>query len=297
MTRRNLHLASTLFALIFASAFTFGTTASALDITACGQTVPRGDIGVLQVDLVCSDEITLIAVSLEPNAALDLNGHTISGGGAGVGCFGPARSCTVRGPGVISGATANGIAANNAVGRIIVEDVTISDNQYSAVFVPGGRAISLKNVVIARNNLGFDGSPEQRAHLGAVQWVRRLDVENVIAIDNVALAFATRNVYGDNVTLIGNYGGFRGMNVRLGNATIADNIGLAMTSTRGRVRFVDSTLANNDTAGAGVDMLTARKPSLVNTSCGRSQLCRKSTLSAMGCTPELATWQVCANDF
>jgi len=297
MKQTNVRLASTLFVLILAGAFPFATTTSALDITACGQTVPRGDIGVLQVDLVCTDDVTPIAVNLEPNAGLDLNGHTISGGGAGVGCFGPARSCTIRGPGVISGATMNGIAANNAVGRVIVEDVTISDNQYSAVFVPGGRAISLKNVVIERNNLGFDGSPEQRAHLGAVQWVRRLDVENVIAIDNVALAFATRNVYGENVTLIGNYGGFRGMNVRLKNATIADNLGIGMRSTRGRVRFIDSTLANNDTESTGIDMLTARKPSLDNTNCNRSQLCGKSTLSPMGCNPEFATWQVCSNDF
>lgn len=297
MRQTNVRLASTLFAWVFAVAFLFATTASALDITACGQTVPRGDIGVLKLDLVCTDDVTPIAVNLEPNAGLDLNGYTISGGGAGVGCFGPARSCTVRGPGVISGATMNGIAANNAVGRVVVEDVTIRDNQYSAVFVPGGRAISLKNVVIERNNLGFDGSPEQRANLGAVQWVRRLDVENVIAIDNVALAFATNNVYGENVTLLGNYGGFRGRNIRLKNATITDNLGIGMRSTRGRVRLVDSTLEGNDMESTGVDMLTARKPSLANTSCGRSQLCRKSITSPMGCNPEFATWQVCANDF
>lgn len=297
MQHARIRLVSMLSASICVTAVSFATTSSALDVTACGQTVPRGEIGVLQADLVCPGGLESLGVSLEPNAELDLNGHTLSGGGAGVACFGPARSCTIRGPGVISNATASGIAANSGVNRIIVENVTISDNQYSAVFVPGGRAIRLTNVVIARNNLGFDGSPELRANLGAIQWVRRLDLENVTATDNVGLAFATKNIYGENVTLTGNYSGFRAMNVKLTNLTITDSIGIGMRSTRGRVRLVNSTLANNDGAGAGVDMLTARKPSLLDTSCDRSQFCRTSDTSPMGCDPEFATWQVCSNDF
>ena len=49
----------------------------ALDITACGATVPPGETGVLQADLLCSGEYA--GVTLENQATLDMNGHSIRG--------------------------------------------------------------------------------------------------------------------------------------------------------------------------------------------------------------------------
>src|SRR5689334_23011134 len=70
----------------------------ALDVTTCGQTVPTGDVGVLQADLSeCVD-----GVVLADRAVLDMAGHAISASHLGVQCIAP--RCAVHGPGDISGA-------------------------------------------------------------------------------------------------------------------------------------------------------------------------------------------------
>jgi hypothetical protein len=50
---------------------------SALDITTCGVTVPRGEVGTVQADLACQPG-DIHAVALEDRAVLQLSGHTIS---------------------------------------------------------------------------------------------------------------------------------------------------------------------------------------------------------------------------
>jgi len=71
----------------------------ALDIAACGETVPKNTVGVLQADLDCSTH--LFGVRLLRGATLDLNGHTIAGGDG--------TQATVLGVG--------SAAANNRIGR------------------------------------------------------------------------------------------------------------------------------------------------------------------------------------
>jgi hypothetical protein len=54
--------------------------AAAIDITACNQGVPVGEVGVLQNDLDCSAEPSSTdGVWVERSGTLDLNGHTIIG--------------------------------------------------------------------------------------------------------------------------------------------------------------------------------------------------------------------------
>ena len=77
-----------------------GGPAAAVDVTACGQQVPSRDEGSLVADLDCSGGV---AILLGERATLLMNGHAVVGQ---VGCAG---SCTIIGPGDVSGAA--GVAA------------------------------------------------------------------------------------------------------------------------------------------------------------------------------------------
>lgn len=73
--------------------------AKSVDVTTCGQVVPRGTIGVLTADLDCSmtmDE----AVRLSPGAKLRLSGFTLTADHIGVLCA-PVGVCRILGPGTI----------------------------------------------------------------------------------------------------------------------------------------------------------------------------------------------------
>src|SRR6185295_6186951 len=72
-------------------------TAAAIDVTACGQTIPDYETGVLTTDLVCSTGST--AVTLGYASKFEMNGHTIDvPDGWGVWCVSGSR-CTVTGGG------------------------------------------------------------------------------------------------------------------------------------------------------------------------------------------------------
>jgi hypothetical protein len=51
------------------------SSAAAVDVTACGQTIGRREVGVLVADLDCS--ASPFGVRLLRHATLDLNGHSI----------------------------------------------------------------------------------------------------------------------------------------------------------------------------------------------------------------------------
>ncbi len=101
-------------------------TAEAIDITECGQIVPRGQIGTLVGDLDCTDPNSLsvdgTGVYLEKRSTLELGGFSLIGpiaSGDGVFCD---SKCKVNGPGSIMGFSKGILAA----GRLIrVTDVTI----------------------------------------------------------------------------------------------------------------------------------------------------------------------------
>jgi len=79
-----------------------GGLSRGFDVTACGQTAPERDVGVLQVDL---SGFSGACVTLEDRASLQLNGHTITGGTIAVHCV---ENCSVTGPGALS---------QNSIGR------------------------------------------------------------------------------------------------------------------------------------------------------------------------------------
>src|SRR5206468_1904394 len=96
---------------VLAAVPAWGTT----PIFTCGELVASGDTGILQNDLSCGGTV---GVSLGPRATLELNGHSISGAGAGVLCA--ARRCTVEGPGAIAESTGCAVTVQPAVGRVSV---------------------------------------------------------------------------------------------------------------------------------------------------------------------------------
>src|SRR3990172_12267639 len=103
----------------------------ALDITTCGVTVPRGEIGVLQADLVCAGGH---AVELRSGATLDLNTHTLTHGGSGPVVWCSERSCTVRSSAASRGrvvGTYDGscLWGTEVVRRVVLENVGISHCQ------------------------------------------------------------------------------------------------------------------------------------------------------------------------
>jgi hypothetical protein len=229
--------------------------AAATDVTACQQVVAPRDIGVLQTDLVCPDSAA--AVFLGDRATLAIGGHTITGGG--VYCPG---KCTIIGPGVIQDVQGNGtlaaIAATSSRGRLIVQDVTLTNNGFGIL------SDAHKNIftnVDASNNL-HDGI-----------WVFGIARgENVTTNDNGDTGFRSE-ILGVGLT------GF--------TATGNGQSGLINNGTN--TRLTDSTLTGNAFGPfpdnpTVLDLFSYRRPRLVNTTCEHS----------LG--PNDVAWGVCSAD-
>jgi len=129
-----------------------------IEITACGQQIPRRTIGYLSADLNCSTAFPSVGVYLGRRAQLDLRGFTLSGGYVSVSCDPPEcehlpcvsrRSrCEVYG-GAIEDAGRTAIAG----GRVSVHDLTISDSDTYAVL--GHSRIDAVNVHLVSNPNGM----------------------------------------------------------------------------------------------------------------------------------------------
>jgi hypothetical protein len=101
-------------AIVFGCALIGAQDTAALDVTACGTTVPARETGVLVTDLDCSGT-GVVGVRLLRGATLELNGHTIVGGPSAATIVGtrdpqddsaPGR-IVILGPGVIAGTAAD----------------------------------------------------------------------------------------------------------------------------------------------------------------------------------------------
>jgi hypothetical protein len=187
-------------------------SASAFDVTTCGETVPAGDVGVLRADLVGCD---YYAVELEDGATLQMNGHAILGSIVySIYCTG--RRCTMVGPGeVANGGSARGQGSvlHDYIGHgrtvMTVSDLDIHDN---GLGIAGG-LVYVSNVVVTRNR---DGGI----------FAYRFKATNAQVIDN------------------GGYGIFAGRDIRLVDSTITGNDGngqgIDLTARR-RPHLIDST--------------------------------------------------------
>lgn len=264
------------------------TSTFAIDVSMCGVTVPAGEVGTLTADVTCPpdyDELLGWAVELKHGATLDLAGHTIGGAYGGVVCND--GRCLVRGPGTIA-AQGEGITCGPFSRRVDIENLTLSGHRSSAVETDARYVrVNLKNVTLTGNSHNLS------IPRGAVNGIRTR-VENVTAIGNFQYVFAGK-VRGTGLVLDGNYGGILAKRaIRVANSTITNSTSYAIQSTR-FVRLENVTLAGNDAAGDGIDLLTTKKPGLENTTCSRSRVCDRVPGHDQ-CAPQNGTWGVCADD-
>ena len=267
---------------ILAASLLLAGAAGGVEVTACGETVPAGETGILQGDLVCSGNSGNVAITLESNATLDLNGFTLTApdeDGAAVFCS--HRACTVVSraatPGTLSGASTGGfgIYANGSdtptVRRVVIDNVVIRDVEYWGVWTPDVRLVTASHVTV---------SGCQRYGIGA----EKLVVQAVVATANGYGIAGRDGVRGTDVTVSGNL--FFGIDATGGTVRIT---GLR-ASANGKfgvfaqsVRLVDGQLAGSGVADVAS---TVRRPHLVNTTC------ETSTNRFSEGTP----WGVCALD-
>jgi hypothetical protein len=235
--------------------------AATVPITACSAEVMSGDTGVLQNDLVCPAE-TYAAVTVQYGGTLDLNGYAIRGFAVkGVSCLG---RCLVTSsvPGAEITGIVNGIF-NWKRGTLTVRDLTVRDLvTYPDVPVDYGIEAPDATIVLERvavhgagdgvlgrrvRATGVDASGNVRAGLLAVATLRATDV---VVTGNGTFGLAATRVLGTNVVATGNgLGGVRGRRVRIDTGTVTGN-----------------------QPPLDTDVWALRRPTLVDVTCGRSQV-------------------------
>jgi len=264
-------------AIAIVAAFS-GAPARALDIAACGQSVPDGETGVLQADLDCSADPAEAAVTLGNASTLDMNGHAIVAHDLGVSCGSDFHfvGCTVRGHGVapsgIGDLSGGGIAG--ASRRVTVSDVTIHDVASGGIVV--NQSLAATNVTVLR--AGWTG----------IAANKKLTATNVVASDNASFGIDSPRVRGTNVTANGNT--FSGVSCRRcvltglvanGNGFNPFAVGAGAGVQGVRATLLNSTITGNAVDGVPVDIDTFGRPHLVGTTCDHSRQ-RKDTSRSWG---------------
>ena len=223
--------------LVLAVLLLLSGRAFGVDVTTCGQVVPRRDVGTLTTDLDCSSVSGAYAVELGDKATLELDGHTITG--RTIFCQ---SGCTVHGPGEVTGAQ-TGIFVNGARRAVTVSGGVSLHGNNEGIF-NGGSRLTLIDVDISNNS----GS-------GIFVMSRRVRGSNVVANDNggAGLFAQQATVMIDGLTANGN--GFFGLNAK-------------------RARLFNSTLTGNEGGHPSnppfVDIASTRRPRVTNTVCDHS---------------------------
>ena len=230
-----------------------GGAAATVDVTTCGQTVPRGARGTLTQDLVCDG--TSDAIRLEARATLDLAGFSVvitgSPSGGDVPCL--AGKCTILGPGEVRG---SGVWAE--AGRLEMRDVTLRDG---AIAIAAERHAKLDDVTVDGFSVAGVLAPRLEAN--------GLRVRNV-TVQLHAAALSTTAIRGSGIEVADNDGpGILARSIRASNVTVRDNAGVGITTVHARLE--SSTLVDNDPSGEGIDLDSLRRPRLLSTTCRRSR--------------------------
>ena len=293
----------------FVTVLLLGGAARAIDITACGQTVPDDETGLLQGDLDCNGgprrcflngspcsvdadcpspsygSCSQRAVVLGWLARLDLNGHVlvaegdraaaINGDpvGTAVMCLREESllgECTVRGPGQISGGRFAVLAS-----RLDIADVDVHDTIQG---ITASERMTATNVTA--NNNYFNGV-----------FTYRLRASNLTASNNtVDGVVAGKRFVGTNIIVRNN--GFSGLvatRFRI-SALVAEDNGSSGVYSLGTGVLYDSVLSGNLYEGAGLDLLTHGRPRLIRSTCGFS------ARFADDSNEPGAPWGVCSGD-
>lgn len=267
---------------------------SAIDINTCGQVVPTGDTGVVVADLdcpalpsVCADDPATActssddcggarcfgaAVALQKRAALDLNGHTLKGGGdVTVLC---ARDCVVTGAGTIE----NESLANSPMGIYVVRKATVSD-----VVLDGGFAGIYADS--RRSRLSATNIVASNSYFYGILWYGRMFATNVTANGSGGLGiFGPIKLIGDQITANDNEGtGIIVKNSRITNLTATNNGSVGISAERLRVE------SGTATGNGQYDLITTKRPRIAGVACDKSG-------RALPNTGVVSSWGVCASD-
>lgn len=286
--------------------------ATAIDITACGQNVPDGEVGDLVASLDCTDvggqcvddpdtactrdqDCTSSAktslcytwgVRLGSRASLRLNGFSIVGGAPGspsgwprVGVLCRGSDCAVDGGGGSIERTSQAGVWHFGRGSMTVDDV---------VFREAGIAV-LSSYIAKRlfvNDVTVHGGVGIAAG-GVDVFLENVNlVHQVLPLCESAPLLSGRRLRGSNVTATYVLAE-RGINLTGLTVDASPGCSDGVIVQRGPIRLTDSSI----TGAPHVDLASKGRPHLVNTTCGTSR-----RLGRGGVVLEDTPWGVCAGD-
>ena len=245
--------------------------AAATDVTTCGQEVAPGDIGVLVADLDCSAATdVLAAVLIRDRATLELNGHTVTApaGADGV-VTDQSHHGAIKGPGTIRGGLTN---VMSGYGTLSLSDVTLEGASEGAVQSQPGSLV-VTNVSVTSLGFGVSARKIVASHLTVATVQHDCILGNILRGSDITVSGCATGV-----SLSGS--------ARVTRLDARDNVTVGITARA--VRLEDSVVTGNRFLGAPLDILTRRRPLLVNTSCDVSKQLVDGQIGA--------TWGVCASD-
>jgi hypothetical protein len=274
--------------------------ARALDITACGQVVPAGDVGVLQADLDCGgswascfgDAALACAQNpactdtgcggflLRDQATLQMNGHTVANGVV-VCPYKISRTCSVVGPGSVVGGYGVAAFGNlNVSGGLDVHDGIVGINVHKG-------KVSLQDVTVSAVS-----------NYAAIQIYGKLQVTNVTSNGSGVGVFVDGTLLGTGLTTNDNDDEGVEVTKRMdvtgltatGNG-VGEPDGNGGILSFGTVKLTDSQVTGNFFHGTQPrDLYTRHKPRLFNSTCEHSA----KWLPHFGTT--FINWEVCSQD-
>jgi hypothetical protein len=261
-----------------------GGAHAALTLTTCGTVVPPGETAALVSDLSCN--MTGPSVTLQKSATLDLAGFTLTLSGTDAGIVCADGKCTVRstvagGRIVAGGPEPTGFGAviahiTSGRGKIVVSDLDIEvsppGSAESGVYAIGNVSIKAANVNVSNALVAAFSAP-------------RIDVNDALLTDNWVGLYGFR-LSGERVTTTGGGYGAAGVRARLSEFTAhgAQHNGVQVDRT---VVLRSSDVTGNNVGGLGADIVSGRRPRLVDTTCGTSQVFGE---------PPGTSWVVCQGD-
>ena len=257
----------------------WGNVARAVDVSACGQVVPAGEVGILVTSLDCSGVPGTDGVVLLNRASLELRGNTIisPSAGASVSCQG--ARCAVSGPGFLLSVPFRGTGIAAAKSVTVSGNVEIAGHEVG--IAAGEGQVTASDTFLSDNGDGI--------------VARKVRGTNVFVRDSDRIGInAFKGIRGDHIEVRDN--GTAGIYtarftftelIATTNGMTSTFLGGGIVATR-RGRLTDSLVSGNTLLGAPADVVTGRSPILINTVCDASVMLTDSGGSR--------TWGVCGLD-
>jgi hypothetical protein len=260
----------------FAFALMAASPAAAVDVTACGQVVPPGELGVLVSTLNCPAS-PVPAIRLGEKAVLDMAASSLilDAGVIGIEC---SSQCTIVGFGHVGGGdvcvrvTSNG---SPRATRLDIDGLTVSgcDRGIDGESGKPGLHLRARNLTVTANGRGI-----------LAQSVRGVNVQ-VNNNEGAGVVAGSGSIRGKGFFVADNGVGLSAFAVHLEDSTVIGHTGVGILASRATV-----TLRNSTVTGNAVDVASKRPPRL------RSSICERSARFVEFGEPLGPTWSVCVLD-